>query len=417
MRLIINPGQLEGTVNAIPSKSMTHRYLMTSSLSNGVSKLKKPLRCEDTLASVYALRKLGIDIHVEETEWEIFGGTLTPTDTVIDCNESGTTLRLLTGLCSLLSDQITLSGAPSLIRRPNEPLLIALEQLGVKCSSRSGYPPIKVKGRLKGGEACIRGDVSSQFISSILIAAPYAENPITLRISTKLESKPYVEMTVNVMEKSGIKPSYNENMNEIHVPIGEYHPQKHLVEGDWSSAAFMIAAGVISGKVRIDNINIESLQADREILGLLHKMSARIKIEENRITAERSRLKPIEADLSNCPDLFPIIACLCSIAEGTSELKGLARLRYKESDRLTAVSEGLEKMGIKVSGTDSTITIEGGKPRGTSINPYNDHRVAMSFAILAHVAEGRTEIQTPECVSKSYPDFWRDLKKLGANIT
>ena len=416
MSITVNPGTLTGSVTAPPSKSMTHRHLITSALADGVSLLESPLRSEDTEATVEALRKLGATITDLGGDWEVTGESLTPPSSVIDCHESGTTLRLLTGLCSLLDEPCTLSGAPSLLRRPNKPLLDALEQLGVQTQSLDGYPPITVKGKMKGGKAMIPGDISSQFISSIILAAPYAENPVDLRITTRLESKPYVEMTLNAMRKSGVKVQHTENMDAFHVPAGRYNARTTRIEGDWSSAAFLLAAGALSGKVHVDNLDVESSQADREILRILDEMGAYIKISGNRVTTEKSMLTAIEADLSDCPDIFPIIACLCSAAEGESRLTGLARLRLKESDRVAAVMEGLEKMGAAVTSIDDILIINGGALHGAVIDPYNDHRIAMSFAVLAQAATSETTIMNPECVSKSYPAFWDDLKHIGARI-
>ena len=416
MSIKISPSSLTGTIYAPPSKSMTHRYLIISALADGVSLLKNPLHSDDTLATVEGLRKLGINIADEGGNWKITGGTFTAPDSVIDCHESGTTMRLLIGLCSILEAPCTLSGAPSLIRRPNKPLLDALEQLGVQTQSDTGYPPITVTGKMKGGYAEIPGDVSSQFISSIILAAPYAETPVELRVTTQLESKPYVKMTLDAMKKSGIKAECSEKLECFHIPNGEYKPLRTRVEGDWSSAAYMLAAGTLAGKVHVDNLDLASSQADKEIISILDEMGGYIKIKGKRITAEKSKLNAIETDLSDCPDLFPIVACLCSVAEGTSRLTGLSRLRIKESDRLSAMMDGLHKMGIEVIGEDDSVRITGARPRGAVIDPFNDHRIAMSFAVLSHVAEGETTIMNPECVSKSYPGFWEDLKKIGAKI-
>ncbi len=416
MSVTLKPSILTGAITAPPSKSMTHRHLITSALADGVSLVEAPLRSGDTIATVDALKKLGVVIKDKGDDWEVAGGTLTLPSSIINCKESGTTLRLLTGLCSLQAEPCTLTGAPSLIRRPNQPLLEALEQLGVKTRSRDGYPPITVQGRMKGGSAEIRGDVSSQFISSIILAAPYAVCPVDLKVTTQLESKPYVEMTIEAMRKSGVNPLHSEALNDIHVPLGRYHPKRIRVEGDWSSAAFMLAAGTISGKVHVDNLEIESCQADREIIRILEEMGAYIKFTGKRITTEKSDLTSIETDLSDYPDLFPIVACLCSVAEGESRLTGLARLKIKESDRLAAMIEGLQKMGVNITSSDTSVTIRGGAIHGANINPHNDHRIAMSFAALAQAADGETTIMNPECVSKSYPEFWADLEKIGALI-
>lgn len=416
MSVTIKPRSLTGTVIAPPSKSLTHRYLIISALADGLSILEEPLRSDDTVATVEALRMLGVKIEAPGDDWRVTGGTLQAPDSVINCKESGTTLRLMIGVCSLLEAPCTLTGAPSLIRRPNKPLLDALSQLGVQTQSKDGFPPITIKGKLKGGSAVIRGDVSSQFISSIILAAPYAEKPVDLRVTKKLESKPYVEMTLEAMRKSGVKAQHTETLDSIHVLNGKYSPSRIRIEGDWSSASYLLAAGVLAGKVHVDNIDVSSSQADKEILGILEEMGAYIKFTGKRITTEKSDLAAIEADLRDSPDLFPMVACLCSVADGTSVLTGLGRLRIKESDRLAAVREGLRGMGVEVSSSEESITIKGGTLKGAEIDPHNDHRIAMSFAVLAQTAVGETKIMNPECVSKSYPGFWDDLKRIGAEI-
>lgn len=416
MSVKIKPSPLNGAVKAPPSKSVTHRYLVISALAEGESMLRDPLVCVDTLATVNGLRRLGVLIDECECGWRVKGGGLYAPDDVIDCNESGTTLRLLTGASSLLQEAVTLSGAPSLLRRPNKPLLDALNQLGAQTSSVDGYPPVTVMGRIHGGRAEIRGDVSSQFISAILLAAPYAVEGVELTVTGGLESCPYVELTMDTMTRAGVKPIHSDNMDRINVPLGEYSPINRRVEGDWSSAAYMLAMGVIAGKIHVDNLDLYSKQADKKILYILNEMGAYTKIKGNRVTVEKSRLKGVEVDLSDSPDLFPVVACLCSVAEGTSMLTGLRRLKYKESDRLKATVEGLKKMGVAVKGDASILSIKGVIPHGAVINPHNDHRIAMSFAVLAQATRGETTIMNPECVTKSYPGFWRELEKIGGRI-
>ncbi len=416
MSITIRKGTLCGTVVAPPSKSMTHRSLITAALAKGQSVLEKPLISLDTQATVSALEALGVKINVEGDSWIVEGGKLYPPRGIINCNESGTTLRLMLGVCSLLGSNCTLTGAPQLLKRPNKPLLEGLEQVGVKAQSDDGYPPITVKGPMKGGEVQIRGDVSSQFISSIILAAPYAENPVKVKVSTRLESKPYVQMTLDAMKRRGVRATTNRDLTEINVPRGEYVATRTRIEGDWSSGAFMLAAGVLAGKVHVDNLDTGSSQADKEILHALGLMGAHVEIKGKRVTAEKSYLKGIEMDLSDCPDIFPIISVLCAVARGESKLTGLDRLRIKESDRLKSMTEGLRMMGARINVTDKACTIQGGSVKGADINTYGDHRIAMSFAVLGLVAEGETIIYNPDCVAKSYPGFWDDLAGLGAEM-
>ena len=414
MRVTISKRDICGSVEAPPSKSMTHRHLITAALAEGGSVLEKPLVCDDTVATGSGLKALGINIKEEGDQWLVEGGQIEAPSGAINCNQSGTTLRLLLGTCSLLDKWCEVTGAPQLLRRPNAPLLEALEQLGVQTGSEGGYPPIIIKGKMQGGVAEIRGDVSSQFISSIILAAPYALEPVTVKVTTRLESKPYVQMTLDAMRRGGVKAISKQGGVEIKVPLGKYRPTRTRIEGDWSSASFMLAAGVLSGKVHVDNLDVESSQADKEIMHALDVMGAYVKIKGKRVTAEKSILNGIEMDLSDCPDIFPIVSSLCATAQDKSTLTGLGRLKIKESDRLSVMTEGLRKMGARIQVVDNTCVIEGGPLKGASIDPHGDHRIAMSFAVLGTLAEGETLINDPDCVSKSYLGFWDDLASLGA---
>ena len=414
MRVTLRKRNICGSVEAPPSKSMTHRHLITAALAEGGSVLEKPLVCDDTVATVSGLKALGINIKKAGDQWLVEGGRIVAPSESINCNQSGTTLRLLLGICSLLDECCEVTGAPQLLKRPNAPLLEALEQLGVQTESEGGYPPIKIKGKMKGGITEIRGDVSSQFISSIILASPYAIEPVTVKVTTRLESKPYVQMTLDAMRRGGIKTISKQGFVEIKVPLGKYRPTRTRIEGDWSSASFMLAAGALSGKVHVDNLDIASGQADKEIMHALDLMGAHVKIKGKRVTAEKSILNGIKMNLSDCPDIFPIISSLCATAQGKSTLTGLGRLKIKESDRLSAMTEGLRKMGARIQVVDDTCTVEGGPLKGASIDPHGDHRIAMSFAVLGTVAEGETIINDPDCVRKSYPGFWDDLASLGA---
>ena len=414
MRVTISIKDICGSVEAPPSKSMTHRHLITSALAEGKSVLEKPLVCDDTVATVSGLKALGVNIKEDGGQWLVEGGQIAAPSEVINCNQSGTTLRLLLGTCSLLDEWCEVTGAPQLLRRPNAPLLEALKQLGVQTGSEGGYPPIRIKGKMQGGVAEIRGDVSSQFISSIILAAPYAIEPVTVKVTTRLESKPYVQMTLDAMRKGGVKAISKQGCVEIKVPLGKYRPTRTRIEGDWSSASFMLAAGVLSGRVHVDNLDVESSQADKEIMQALDMMGAHVKIKGKRVTADKSILNGIEMDFSDCPDIFPIVSSLCATAQGKSTLTGLGRLKIKESDRLSAMTEGLRKMGARIQVVDDTCVIEGGPLKGALIDPHGDHRIAMSFAVLGTLAEGETLINDPNCVSKSYLGFWDDLASLGA---
>ena len=418
MRIVIRESEVHGNIRAPSSKSMTHRGVFCSALASGKSKIDNPLSSDDTIASLKAIQALGISVDQKEESWHIKGeGLKAPVD-AIDCVESGTTLRFLTGICALVDGVSILRGKPSLSKRPIKPLLDALSQLGVQFEYENSVLPIKIhgKGGFDGNEVTIRGDISSQFVSSLLLIAPFANEHLQIKITTKIESAPYVALTLDSLKSYGINVEILNESREFLVKRQEYKPNNFQVEGDWSSGAYLIAAGTMFGKTKIENLNKNSSQADSEIIGILSKMGASLQLKESSVIAEKSILKGIEKDLTDSPDLFPLIAVLCSVAEGKSKLTGLKRLRIKESDRINAMQEGLERMGIKTRFYDDSMIVHGGSPTGAKIYPHNDHRIAMAFGILGLAAEGETTILDAECVSKSYPNFWNDLEFLGAQI-
>lgn len=333
------------------------------------------------------------------------------------CGESGTTLRFMTALCSLVEGSCTLTGGPSLSKRPVEPLLEALRQIGADCESEGGYPPVKVKGigRIGDDDVRIRGDVSSQFVSALLLVAP-RRNGMRINLTTPLESKPYVKMTMDTQRAFGVTVQASDNMRSYLIKKQAYRPVEMTVEGDWSSSANILAAGALAGKVAVENLNPKSSQADTAIIDILKTLGARMQKTGRRIIVEKSDLRAIEVDLSDSPDIFPVTASLCATASGVSFLRGLRRLRFKESDRVAVMMEGLQKMGVGLRLEEDVLMIEGGRPEGGTIDSHNDHRIAMAFSVLGLVSEGETTILDAGCVSKSYPQFWENMETIGADI-
>jgi len=322
----------------------------------------------------------------------------------------------MTAICSLVNGKCRLTGGSSLLKRPIKPLIDALKQLGVNCSCNGNFPPVMVEGRLKGGKVKIPGNISSQFISALLLVAPLAEKDVNIKLTTPLESKPYVLMTMETQRKFGVKVKVSCNLDEFWIKKQYYRPSIYEVEGDWSSIAFLLATGAVAGKVEVENLNLKSLQGDKKILDIMGKMGAKVIRRKNSVTVEKAELNPIKIDVSNCPDLFPVVCVLCSLAKGRSEISGIERLRIKESDRIAAMEEGLTKMGTEFVEKNNRVFITGGKPMGSLIDPRKDHRIVMAFAILGLDAEGETIIKDAECVSKSFPEFWDVMKDLKASI-
>jgi len=412
MRISIEQSEINGEIRVPPSKSYTIRGLMCAALAKGESSLINPLSADDTLAAADVLKTVGIRIRENTSGWKVSGGNFAQPQSSLNCRESAATLRFMTAISSLVPGESHLIMGSSLAKRPIEPLIKALRAWGAKIewNSLSG---ITVKGgNLAGGITEIPGDISSQFVSALLLVAPLTEKQSIIRVTSPLESRSYVMMTLECLNNFGIQIETNDVLNEFQIDSQTYQPSNYEVEGDWSSASYLIALGAAGGKMRLSGLNLSSLQSDRIMLDLVKEMGAWILVEDNYFTVITGRLQAIKADLNECIDLLPTLAVLASLAEGTSEFTGIRRARFKESDRVLAISANLQNAGIKVKVEDDRIYITGGRISPTVINPYGDHRIAMAFSIIG-VARGGILIDQAECVSKTYPDFWSVLKNSG----
>jgi len=416
MRVSLNKGEVKGRVSAPPSKSYTIRGLMCAVLAKGESAIMHPLHSDDTEAAIGVLSEVGVDVCREEDLWRVAGGAFHEPRVELFCGDSAATLRFMAAICSIIPGKSRLVVGSSLAKRPVGTLAQALRQLGVDCSSQGGVAPVIVNGgRLRGGVAELRGDISSQFVSALLLVAPFAEEGVQIRLTTSLESKPYVAMTLECLKKFGINVEYTGALDEFEIARQIYKPARYEVEGDWSSASYFLALGAISGGVEVENLNPESLQADKRVLGFLKRMGALVEVNQNSVAVKKTGLKAIRTDLSDCIDLLPTMAVLAAVAEGASEFTGIERARIKESDRVAAVKEGLGRMGVKVKEENNKLIIFGSKLRGATIDSKSDHRIAMAFSILGLLA-GDTTINGAECVNKTFPQFWDILKGIGGKI-
>jgi len=398
------------------SKSYTLRGLVCAALAKGESEVINPLSSDDTDALLNVLRQVGIRVQQKGDLWSVSGGSFHQPSADLFCGESAATLRFMTALCSLIPGRCRLVTGPSLSKRPVKPLIEALRQLGADVACQGEVAPVVVKGgRLKGGLTELPGDISSQFVSALLFISPLAEEGVKIRLTTPLESKSYILMTLECLKKFGVKVKSSPDLTEFEVLRQAYIPAKYTVEGDWSSASYLLALGAVSGEVTVDNLNPESLQGDKIILDFLRDMGAWVELNKNSVTVRKSRLNAIRADLSDCIDLLPTMAVLSATADGVSEFIGIDRARLKESNRVAAVREGLERMGIKVAEERDRLTIVGSEPRASVIDVKGDHRIAMAFSILGSVAGG-TIIDGAECVSKTFPEFWNVLKNIGVKL-
>lgn len=389
---------------------------MCAALARGESLIVNPLGSDDTEASSDVLGKLGIRVIKDKNIWKVNGGVFHVPDEELYCRESAATLRFMTAICSLVHSTCYLTAAPPMAARPIKPLLMALRQLGIDCYYEDKEARVVIKGgRLRGSVTEIPGNISSQFVSALLLVSGYTTDVMKIKLTTPLESQPFVMMTIECLEKFGVKIKHSPDFSEFETVKQRYRTADYNVEGDWSSASYMLSAGAVGGETEIENLNTFSLQGDRAILGFLKEMGAVINESNSMINVKRADLRAIKADLSDCIDLLPTVAVLAAVADGSSEFTGISRARLKESNRVEAVRDGLERMGVKIKEEENRLTVTGSPVKGSIIDSRGDHRIAMAFGLLGLVC-GDTVIENAECVSKTYPEFWETLRGIGGKV-
>lgn len=402
-------------ITAPPSKAHTLRALFIGALANGKTTLINPLLAEDQLHAMSTLKQLGADFTIKPNQIVINGteGVLSVPKESLHVGNSGVTCRFLTPLAALPAEgTVTIDGDSAMRMRPLAQLLNALKNLGVDAKSETGCPPVTIPcGSFTGGHASIKGNISSQYLSSLLISAPYAKKDVFITVEGPLKSRPYVEITLEMMRKFGADIS--EENGTYKVKSGQhYQGQTYSIEGDYSNASYFMAAAAITGKqITVDNLSAESLQGDRAILNLLQQCECSIAQTAKSVTVTGNSLKAIEVNMSDTPDLVPTMAIIAAFSKGTSRFTGIEHLRFKETDRLQAILNELSKMGIRCSIDKEDLIIAGGAPKPAAINTYRDHRIAMAFSI-AQLVVPKTEILDPSCVNKSFPNFFEELKSL-----
>jgi 3-phosphoshikimate 1-carboxyvinyltransferase len=415
---------LGGEVCAPPSKSYTQRMLIASSLSSEISRISGPLISDDTEATMRAVKAMGAKVDAEKGCWTVRGASPKGANEPIDCGESGATLRFMIPVAALAAEPSVFLVGRGLEKRPIEPLLQSLKQLGANAYSgeTDGKSSITVKGGgIAGGKTSIRGDVSSQFISGLMFACPLAQEDTEIAVTTPLESKGYVKMTLEVLTKHDVKISHSGAFRKILIPSDQkYSKVDHIVPGDFSSAAFLLSAAAITkSNVTIANLDYSLAQGDKAIFGILKKMGTQGRVCENKIEIRGNGdlLEAINLNAKDMPDLVPVCTVLACCAKGITKISGARRLRLKESDRLDSLNLELRKMGADIVANEDVLVVKGPcKLHGSDIDPHDDHRIAMACAVAALCAEGETIIHNAECVKKSYPRFFNDLISLGGNV-
>jgi 3-phosphoshikimate 1-carboxyvinyltransferase len=423
MKEIKPRSNIHASLNMPGSKSITHRAVIAATLASGESRLKNFLACEDTLYTIRTLQKLGIQMGMEQ-DTLIIEGTggifppALPASKEFYLGNSGTSIRLLLSVVALAQGEWLLSGTPRMQQRPVGDLVLSLNRLGIDacCLNNDGCPPVRVRGSgsIPGGKVRIRGEKSSQFLSSLLLVSPYCKSGMEIEVDEPLVSRPYVELTVQVMEDFGIQVKH-ESLRHFWINQEQSYRGRDLqVEGDVSNASyFWAAAAVTGGKVDTGNIQAKSKQGDMGFLEMLATMGCRVEKTYTGVSVEGGgSLKGLDVDMSTMPDLVPTLAVLGLFAKGKTSIRNVSHLRYKESDRLHALTMELSRLGGKVDEFPDGLLICGGeKLRGAEVETYNDHRLAMSLAIAGLRVPG-VRIKNAQCVNKSFPQFWKFWEKL-----
>jgi 3-phosphoshikimate 1-carboxyvinyltransferase len=416
-RKIHTKDKVEAILTLPGSKSYTHRALIAAALAPGESLLANALKAEDTEITARALASLGADLDWQGHTVRVrgTGGRLQPAAGPIFLGNSGTSMRFLTAVAALGQGTYRLTGAPRLCERPMGELLEALLDLGVQAVSEQGNacPPVLVTGSgFTGGKTRLSGAVSSQYLSALLLIGPLAPQGVEIEITGELVSRPYVDLTLSVLTAFGITYS-REAYRRFILPGGQtYRSRQYDIEADASSASYFWAAAALTrGRVTVANLDLESVQGDIDFLSVLARMGCHLTSSPEGLTVEGRPLQGIHMDMSAMPDLVPTLGVLAAFAAGETVVSGVAHLRHKESNRLAAVVTELRKMGVTAEETPDGLRIVGGTPRGAEIETYDDHRIAMSFAVAGLQAPG-TVIRNPDCVVKSFPDFWKYFENL-----
>jgi len=419
MKCKVTKSKISGQITCPPNKSYSHRAIFLASIAGKGSKVNNVLLSADTKATIEACKKFGAEIEIENSSIIIKNpidlGTNVPE---IDTENSGTTIRIASGIASLYSEEITLTGDSSLQKRPMQPLLDALSSIGAQCSSTDGKPPIKIKGKISGGNVSIPGNFSSQFISALLICAPLTKNGINLNIEGNLVSKPYLDATIATMRKFGVSVQTLIPYKKYNITPQIYKNTSFTVPIDFSSLALLLSAAVLNGEEITIKGNLGNLpQGDEVFIDILEQLGVTVVISEEEIKIESpEKLSGGRFDLSNSPDLLPPLAILALNSSSPIEVINVKHARLKETDRIAIISRELVKLGIKIEEKEDGLILESSNNlRGAELVSENDHRLFMAFCIAGmHV--GDCTVSDPDSVKVSYPNFIEEMTRIGAKI-
>lgn len=421
--MLIQNKLLAGQVNIPPSKSVSHRAIICAALASGTSTIHNLILSEDTLATISCLRLLGARIEYTLEQGDRYqvivqGGLSTGLSLTepLDCGESGSTIRFVIPIAAALGANCTFSGRGRLVERPLNSYYEIFEQQCIAYQTNNGCLPLSIQGRLQAGEFVMRGDISSQFITGLLFALPLMQADSKIVLTTKLESVGYIDLTLQALAEFGIKIE-NKDYREFVIKGGQsYQARDYVVEGDYSQAAFWLVAACLGNKIVCHGLNPHSLQADKAILNIIEDMGGEIVwLSENSVTCTAKTTKGCTIDVSNCPDIAPILTVLAALSTGRTEIVNGARLRIKESDRIASITAELSKLGAKVSELPEGLLIEGVAELGgnAELDAWNDHRIAMSMAVACTRSTAANKLTGYSSVKKSYPGFWADYRAVG----
>ena len=420
MKCKIEKSKISGEVNCPANKSYTHRAIFLSALSDGKSIIKKVLRSNDTSATISACRAFGVEINESNdtvTVENSIGSTVQ--GSMINAQNSGTTLRIATAIAALSGGNTELTGDDSLKKRPMRPILDSLEKLGITTESNDGKPPITIKGKINGDYVNIKGDISSQFISALLIIAPRLDNGLTIEIDGNVVSKPYIDLTIITMKKFGVDVEVVVPYKEYSITHQIYKPTTFTIPSDFSNLALLLSANVLLGDSLKIKINLGQLpQGDEEIVDILEKMGVNVTLDSEIITTKSPELLDGgKFDLSNTPDLLPALAILVLKCKTQIEIYNVKHARYKETDRIAIICNELKKIGVIVTEKDDGMILKKGDLLdGVELNAHDDHRLFMAFSIVGMFI-GNCTVTDPDSASVSYPNFISDMQNCGARIS
>ncbi|WP_294581852.1 3-phosphoshikimate 1-carboxyvinyltransferase [uncultured Thomasclavelia sp.] len=414
----ITPTKLKGTIQVPPSKSLAHRAIIAASLAKGESRIDNIEYSKDIQATIKAMESLGTKIKQYDDYLIIDGSTTyTKKQSFIDCEESGSTLRFMVPISIVNENQVHFTGRGNLGKRPLDTYYHIFDLQNIHYTYHKDILDLHIEGKLLPGNFEIPGNISSQFITGLLFALPLLDGDSTITITSPLESKGYIDLTLQVLNQFGIKV-INHNYETFTITGNQtYHAHDYRVEADFSQAAFFLVAGALGSEVTLADLNLDSLQGDKMILDYLKAMGAKIEQNSQGIQVRAETLKAIEVDASQCPDVIPVLAVGLSLAEGESQVINAGRLRIKECDRIEATTSQINQIGGQIVELPEGMEITGVDYfTGGNCCTYNDHRIAMMLAIAATRAKKPIVLDNKECVAKSYPSFWEDYQSLGGIV-